>query len=102
MYTWAGDSDLNGTVNGADYFAIDSGFSAQQSQPLGVLYSNGDFDYSGVIDADDYWLIDRSYGAQSGTFATSPPLGGVNAVPEPSASMLLLVAGAALLKRRRR
>jgi hypothetical protein len=101
-YTYLGDADLDRAVDGDDYSAIDAGFSAQISNPLGVLWANGDFNLSGKIDADDYWLIDRSYAKQ-----LSSPLGavmdaGVGSVPEPAASALTIAASAILLARRRK
>lgn len=63
-YTWGGDADLNGELNGDDYFAIDSNALAQTPG-----FHNGDFDYNGVIDGDDYFIIDSNI-----TFAhASPP-----------------------------
>ncbi len=98
MYTYAGDADLSGDINGDDYFAIDSGI---QSNATG--YANGDFNYDGRIDADDYFLIDRNYTRQSGTFGAAPIFdpASVAAVPEPVAlSSILLLMG--LSRRRRR
>ena len=54
-YTFAGDANLDGKINGDDYFAIDSGYAAHASG-----YVNGDFNYDGRIDADDYFLIDAN------------------------------------------
>ena len=54
-YTFAGDANLDGKINGDDYFAIDSGYAAHASG-----YANGDFNYDGRIDADDYFLIDAN------------------------------------------
>jgi hypothetical protein len=53
-----GDADLDGVINGDDFFAID----ANAGQVGGdVSYANGDFDYNGRVDADDYFLIDSNY-----------------------------------------
>ncbi len=56
-YTYAGDENLDGVINGDDYFNIDSGFHAHSTG-----YANGDLNYDGRIDADDYFLIDSDYG----------------------------------------
>ena len=84
---WAGDADLNGVIDGNDYFLLDQGFLAAASG-----WAAGDFDYSGVIDAQDYHLIDRSLLVGVGgvsALATVP-------VPEPSiplaAGLLLAIA----------
>ena len=58
-YTYVGDANLNGLVNGDDYFKIDTGYSAHWTG-----FENGDFDYNGVINADDYFLIDQTYASQ--------------------------------------
>ncbi|MGE5610324.1 MAG: lamin tail domain-containing protein, partial [Bacillota bacterium] len=67
-YTWNGDVDLNGIVDGDDYFLVDSGFITQQDQ-----YRNGDLNLNGVVDGDDYFLIDSAFIAQTGILATRDP-----------------------------
>jgi hypothetical protein len=66
-YTWNGDVNLDGIVDAADYFLVDSGFLTQQGG-----YRNGDLNYDGTIDAADYFLIDSAFLAQSGTLGRSP------------------------------
>jgi hypothetical protein len=61
-YTWYGDTDFNGIVDGDDYARIDSGFNFGLGGWL-----NGDSDLSGFIDGDDYALIDLAFNVQSGT-----------------------------------
>ncbi len=68
-YTYVGDANLDGIINGDDYFAIDAGFSAQSSG-----YAQGDFDYNGRIDADDYFAIDSHYGKATTALAASPAI----------------------------
>ena len=103
MYTYAGDTNLDGQINGDDYFRVDSGFAS-----AGALsgYENGDLNYDGRIDADDYFIIDSNYGNQTlGVFPNAAPLGelaGVSAVPEPASLAGLAVAGAVAFARRRR
>src|SRR5207248_8681431 len=46
MYTWGGDANLDGTLDGDDYFQIDSHFN-QAGLIFG--YHNGDFNYDGDI-----------------------------------------------------
>ena len=91
MYTYDGDADLNGVINGDDYFRIDSGYASHATG-----YVNGDFNYDGRIDADDYFIIDRNYARQTTPFAQADTLdaaSGVIAVPEPAGiAMLGLVA----------
>jgi hypothetical protein len=57
MYTYRGDADLSGNIDGDDFFQIDQGFTNNLTS-----YFNGDFNYSGNVDADDYWIIDSNYG----------------------------------------
>ncbi|HYO09651.1 MAG TPA: Ig-like domain-containing protein [Tepidisphaeraceae bacterium] len=60
-YTFAGDSDLNGRLDGDDYFAIDSHVA-----PPGAYWGwyNGDFNFNGKIDGDDYFVLDSNIGRQ--------------------------------------
>src|SRR5205085_7125863 len=89
MYTWGGDANLDGTLNGDDYFQIDSHFN-QDGTVFG--YYNGDFNYDGSINGDDYFIIDSNWntGSTAPAFATSAGvpggLVGVSAVPEPTSS----------------
>jgi hypothetical protein len=55
-YTFTGDENLDGVINGDDYFAIDAGFAGTQPS-----YAKGDLNYDGRINADDYFLIDSNY-----------------------------------------
>jgi hypothetical protein len=110
MYTYAGDADLSGHIDGDDYARIDAAF---QGSPLsgGAGYENGDFNYDGKVNADDYFLIDSNYSAQGSPISAGPaldgaaPLGlsGVSAVPEPGSLGVGLVSlGIYLSSRRRR
>ena len=100
MYTYAGDANLDGTIDGGDYGIIDNFVQV----PGAAGYANGDFNYDGVIDGGDYGIIDNNIQAQGAPFDTSGgvSLSGVSAVPEPSACAFAIVAGAGLLARRRR
>jgi hypothetical protein len=88
-YTYIGDADLSGAIDGDDFFLIDAGYQAGS-----YGFGRGDFNYDGRIDADDYFLIDTDYSTQ-----WAAPLGAA-AVPEPGVSGL--VAAAAILRRRRK
>jgi autotransporter-associated beta strand protein len=55
-YTYYGDANLDGTVDGADYQQIDNGFGGGLTG-----WSNGDFNYDGVVDGSDYSLIDNTF-----------------------------------------
>jgi len=55
-YTYAGDLNLDGLIDGADYGIIDN----YVQFPGTSGYWNGDFNYDGVIDGADYGVIDNS------------------------------------------
>ena len=66
-YTYVGDANLDGIINGDDYFMIDTGYAAHATG-----YVHGDFDNNGRIDADDYFIIDSHYNKASTPLADSP------------------------------
>jgi hypothetical protein len=101
MYTYAGDLNLDGLVDGADYGYIDN----YVQFPGTSGYTNGDINYDGVIDGADYGLIDNAIQLQgapfpSGTYGASG-MAGVTAVPEPGACGFALLASATARRRRR-
>ncbi|HZZ44179.1 MAG TPA: autotransporter-associated beta strand repeat-containing protein [Tepidisphaeraceae bacterium] len=69
-YTWYGDLNLDGRVNGDDYALLD-----QQVAKFGLgaagSWVNGDVNYDGVVDANDYLLTDQAFAAQTGTLSPS-------------------------------
>jgi hypothetical protein len=104
-YTYGGDANLDGKLNVDDYGRIDSNIG------LGTTgWYNGDFNYDGKVNVDDYGILDSNIGVQgpplisgAGVLDTSGASAlGVSAVPEPgSAALLLIGAGAYIVKRRR-
>ena len=93
MYTHAGDANLDGLVDAADYGYIDNYFQFPGSSG----YANGDFNYDGIIDAGDYGIIDNAFQLQGTPFPTGAAAAGsdsatVSAVPEPSACALAMIA----------
>jgi hypothetical protein len=108
-YTYAGDANLDGVVNAADYLQIDSNFTGG-----GTLkgWFNGDFNYDGVVNGDDYTLIDNAFNTQGGVSLSAISVGPAEliasdteqvAIPEPaSLSLIGLAAGGLLMRRRRR
>jgi hypothetical protein len=109
MYTYAGDLNFDGLVDGADYGVIDNFVQFPGTDG----YVNGDFNYDGVIDGADYGVIDNTVQLQGAPFPgvtfgpgaaseSSGGLSGVTAVPEPSACGFAILAATNLLRRRRR
>jgi fibronectin-binding autotransporter adhesin len=84
-YTYFGDANLSGKVDGSDYSLIDAGYASHGSK-TGWYY--GDFNYDGVIDGSDYALIDNAFNNQQAALP-SVELAAVTiqvtAVPEPAA-----------------
>jgi len=67
-YTWYGDSNFNGKVDGADYSQLDAKFNQEVSTMTNIGgWFNGDFDGNGKIDGADYSLIDGAFNSQDGT-----------------------------------
>ncbi len=108
-YTYYGDANLDGKVDGADYALIDAGFLSK-----GALtgWFDGDFNYDGKVDASDYTLIDNAFNNQGAalTAAVADPALSASpaalissaAVPEPVNATLMIAAGLATHRRRRR
>ncbi len=118
-YTYYGDTNLDGQVDGTDYSRVDSAYLNNQNTSNVAMtgWYNGDFNYDGVIDGSDYTLIDNAFNSQgsnlgggsnpnAGYFAeiaaqiSSPA--GTTAVPEPAALGLLSAAALGALRRRPR
>jgi hypothetical protein len=110
-YTYYGDANLSGSVDGSDYSLINNGYLNHLSG-----WYNGDFNYDGVINGSDYTLIDNAFNTQGASLAdeiggaspfataTAEVAGsaGTSTVPEPTTLGLLGISVAGLLGRRRR
>jgi filamentous hemagglutinin len=105
-YTYYGDANLDGKVDGSDYSLTDAGYASH-----GALtgWFNGDFNYDGTIDGSDYALIDNAFNNQ-GSAVTSAALVATAtaqvavttaAVPEPACVSVLTFTLAAFTRRRR-
>jgi hypothetical protein len=86
MYTWLGDTNLDGVVNAADLSAI---------SPTGTTWQTGDFNYDGVVNADDYalFMLGSAYGSTTNISAT---------LPEPAGWMIAIGLAMVSSMRRRR
>ncbi len=101
-YTYYGDANLDGVVNGSDYTLIDNGFNNSLTG-----WHNGDFNYDGVVNGDDYTLIDNAFNTQGAAIAgVSTSLiaaaTGQTAVPEPAGFAVPALFAMGLLARSRR
>jgi hypothetical protein len=106
-YTYYGDANLDGAVDGSDYTKIDAGFAGHLTG-----WANGDFNYDGVVDGSDYTLIDNAFNTQVATLGSNPTAliatstaqfaGSSSAVPEPTTLAMLGISAAGVLARRRR
>jgi hypothetical protein len=56
-FTYRGDFDLNGEINGDDYFFLDSNI-LNSGAVFG--YHNGDLDLNGELNGDDYFFLDSN------------------------------------------
>jgi hypothetical protein len=66
-YTYYGDTDFNGVVNGADYARLDTTFNQETGTQTDIGgWFNGDFDYNDKADGADYALIDAAFNSQLG------------------------------------
>ena len=100
-YTYFGDANLDGKVDGSDYSRIDNGY-------LHALtgWYNGDFNYDGYVNGSDYTLIDNTFNRQGTTESANvlDPHALVTAqvaVPEPAMNAILLTTVVGMLSRRR-
>jgi hypothetical protein len=103
-YTYYGDADLNGKVDGSDYTRIDNGHLTNATG-----WYNGDFNYDGVINGSDYTLIDNAYNtqgaqlsAEQATAISTAQIAGSSSVPEPTTLSMMGLTAVALLRRRSR
>jgi hypothetical protein len=102
-FTYYGDTNLDGIVDGSDYSRIDAAFGTNATG-----WYNGDFNYDGVINGSDYTLIDNAFNSQGAALtdqiaAPTAEIGGSgSSVPEPTTLGLLAFAGMGLLGRRKR
>jgi fibronectin-binding autotransporter adhesin len=98
-YTYFGDSDLDGDVDGVDVGQWSGNFTGAGGSST-KLWTEGDWDYDGDVDGVDVGLWSGNF-TGSGGGVLSPPAG-VAAVPEPASIGLFGIAAAGLIGRRQR
>jgi hypothetical protein len=109
-YTYYGDANLDGAVDGSDYSQIDNSFNHEDvvgGVPQSAIsgWFNGDFNYDGVVDGSDYTLIDNSFNNQTAQItaafaATTAQIAPPSTVPEPETIFFLLIGAVGVLSRR--
>ncbi len=111
-YTYLGDTNLDGKVDGTDYSRIDSAYLTDLTQPGTYTgWYNGDFNYDTLINGSDYTLMDNSFNSQGAQLSAelggpaasiTAQIAGGTSVPEPGMLSVLAMAGVTLLGRRNR
>jgi hypothetical protein len=112
-YTYYGDTNLDGKVDGTDYTRIDYAYLNNENSNAAPLtgWYNGDFNYDGFINGSDYTLMDNAFNTQGSQFTSeiagpdvtvAAQIAGVSAVPEPAITGFFPGCVIALLGRRRR
>ncbi len=88
-YTYVGDANLDGRVDGSDYANIDSAFNFNKTHLTNPLtgWFNGDFNYDGAIDGSDYTLLDNVFNTQ-GTPLAGPTAQVAAQIATPTSSIL--------------
>ena len=95
-YTYYGDANLDGQVDGSDYSRLDNGYLNQLTG-----WANGDFNYDGTVDGSDYTLVDNAFNTQGSPLAMVASITSEIAAPEPATFGIFTLASAAILVRRR-
>lgn len=67
-YTWAGDLNLDGKLDGDDYALIDRQVALNGLNSAG-FWKDGDVNYDGTVNAGDYLVIDAAYFYRNGSLA---------------------------------
>jgi hypothetical protein len=96
MYTYVGDTDLNGVVDASD---LANALAGMEGGLTG--WRNGDFNYDGVVNAADITLLLKSLAGQGAPFADPGPGGSSGAVPEPTSMVGVMLAVGVLGRCRR-
>jgi hypothetical protein len=81
-----GDANLDGTVNISDLSKVLTNYDKS-----GMVWSDGDFDGNGAVDITDLSKVLTNYDKSAGASV------GINAVPEPSTLVLVVVGAIGLL-----
>jgi hypothetical protein len=78
-YTYYGDANLDGKVDGSDYSRIDNGSLNHLTG-----WFNGDFNYDGVVNGSDYTLIDNAFNTQGAQLSAEIATPTAQLAPKPA------------------
>ncbi len=96
-YTYYGDANLDGRIDGSDYSKIDASCVSERSGSAVTGWFNGDFNYDGVVNGSDYALIDNAFNMQGSQLTALPsaayPTNQIAAASVPEPGRLVLLAG---------
>jgi hypothetical protein len=79
-YTYVGDLNLDGQVDGSDYSLIDGGYAGSAGTATGG-WLNGDINGDGVIDGSDYTMLDNAFNNQQAALKPAAVVAATTAVP---------------------
>ncbi len=101
MFTLLGDANLDGTVNAEDFTPFSANVGKNGS------WDQGDFNYDGTVNSEDFTPFSANLGKSATLAAQAGVLNSANGinlanVPEPASTGMMLIAGSAILRRRRR
>lgn len=91
--TWVGDANLDGEFNSSDLVTAFEAGEYEDGVAMNSTWSEGDWNADGEFDSSDFVAAFGDGGYEVG------PRQAVAVVPEPSALVLFLIAGALLLRR---
>jgi hypothetical protein len=91
-YTRSGDATMDLTVSLADFNVLFNNFGNPG------MWDNADFNYSGTVTLADFNILFNNFGGTA-SGGGAEPLG--TPVPEPASALVVLIGGAALMRRRR-
>jgi hypothetical protein len=104
MFTYNGDTDLDGIIENYDVNFTVEAFSLDQGSPTAETgWDNGESDYSGTVDSTDVNNVTEAYGLQGDDPVVTPsnPMfvtsGAAVSVPEPGTFALAGIAATGLL-----
>jgi hypothetical protein len=94
----AGDANLDGVVNFADFQILEENFNKQNT-----LWGNGDFNLDGVVDYNDFLIFRGKFQPTAGppVQASMVEAFARSNVPEPTTVSLVLLGASLILSRRR-